>query len=80
MGLSAFERLLQLVGIYKPIAVELTVGEHHGNVVGVGSTQIGVGVDVDCPPAHPKILAGLGHNVSRLITQCASEAGEEEDP
>ena len=80
MRLSGFERLLQLVGINKPIAVELTVGEHHGHMVGVGGTQISIGVDVDHSPAHPQILAGPSHHVSRLVTQCAVNTGEEEDP
>lgn len=78
--LSAIERLLQLVGLYKPIAVELTVGEHHGYVIGVGSTQFLVGVDVNRLPTHSQILAGPGHHVSRLITQRAVHASEEENP
>lgn len=75
-----FERLFQLVGINKPVAVEPAIGEHHGYVIGVGSTQVIVGIDVDSMPAHPQILAGPSHHVSRFGAQRASTTGEEEDP
>ena len=77
---SVSERLLQLLGINKPIPVELTIGEHHGNMVRVGGAQVVVGIHVDCPPANTCLLAGPGHHHSRFITQSAMGAGEEEDP
>ncbi|MDO5735999.1 MAG: hypothetical protein Q4P15_05945 [Propionibacteriaceae bacterium] len=76
----ANQRLFQLLRFNKPIPVELTIGEHHGNMVRVGGPQLFVGIDVEHAPTDTCILAGPGHHDSRFVTQGAILAGEEEDP
>lgn len=79
-GWTAGERLLQFLGINKPIPVKFTIDEHHGNMVGVGGAQFVIRVDVDGAPPHPSVLAGPRNHTRGFITQGAIDAGEEEDP
>ncbi len=80
VGWTSDERLLQFFSIDKPIPVELTISEHHGNMVSVGGAQFFICVDVHGAPPHTHFLADPSHDTRSLITQGAIDAGEEQDP